>query len=338
MHLSRFSIAPALFLFLPFLLHAQGYSCEEELFPRKDKATRLYGYVNALSEYRVPPIFLKAKPFNGKCAVVQQGKRFGVINCDGHLIIPAEFEEIPSFSSGKGWVKKSGLFGLMSEQGRMLIQPQYEDVKEMNLYSGTATWVKKSGQWGLISRETGRMLLNPQYEDVTPISDSAAIGRSASSQDLIYTGDGRVIIKGMRSINKIAPGLFIFESAERKIGTFNSLAFIIQRPEFESIRLNGNYLQTRRNGKSGLRTLRNGIILEDRFDTIFSAQSGFYALKWGDSAQIADSRGKWNLPPAKYQQIDLLNSGFALIRQSGKTGCWNPREKKMDSASGRYAG
>jgi hypothetical protein len=132
----------------------------------------------------------------------------------------------------------------------------------------------------------------------------------------------------MRSINKIAPGLFIYESAERKIGTFNSLAFIIQRPEFESIRLNGNYLQTRRNGKSGLRTLRNGIILEDRFDTIFSAQTGFYALKWGDSVQIADNRGKWNLPPAKYQQIDLLNSGFALIRQNGKTGCWNPHDKK----------
>lgn len=328
MHPIRIFLLTSLILLTPIFVNAQGYGCEEELFPRKDKSTRLYGYVNALSEYRVPPSFLRAKPFIGKYAIVQQGKQFGVINCDGVLVIPAEYEEITSFFDGKGWVKKNGLYGLISEQGRMLIQPMYEGIKEMNIYSGSATWVKKAGLWGLISRETGRMLLNPIYDDVSPISDSAAIGRGASSQDLIYTGDGRVIIKGMRSVSKVAAGLFVYESTDRKYGTFNSLAFIIQRPEYESIKLNNNYLQTRRNGKSGLRTLRNGIILDEVFDSISPARGGFFSVQRGDSNQIFDSRGKRNLPPGKYGLAHVLNPEFALVSQGGKTGFWSPVKRK----------
>ncbi|HOY95525.1 MAG TPA: WG repeat-containing protein, partial [Catalimonadaceae bacterium] len=96
----------------------QSYDCEEELFSKKDKQTRLFGYVNAIGEYRIPPSFLKAMPFVGRNAVVQQGKRFGVINCEGILVVPADYEEIASFSNGKGWVKKGGLWGLADLKGR----------------------------------------------------------------------------------------------------------------------------------------------------------------------------------------------------------------------------
>ena len=316
------AIFPAIFFLLSLPIFSQSYQCEEELFPRKDKATRLYGYVNAIGEYRVPPTFLKAKPFVGKTAIVQQGNRFGIINCDGILVVPAEYDEIASFSNGKGWVKKNGLFGLMNEQGRLLIQPSYEEVKEMNAFSGTATWVKKAGIWGLISKENGRMLLNPRYEDVSAISDSAAIGRLNSIQDLVYSGDGRIIIQGMRSVRKISPGLFVYESTARRFGVFNSLAFTILRPEFSSVGLNWQFLQTRQEGKSGLRTLRGIPILEEKFDTISEFTDGFAFIRWADSAQIINSRGKKILPPERYGKISLLRDGFALVEKEGKTGFW----------------
>lgn len=310
------------------LILAQGFDCEEELFSRKDKSTRLFGYVNALGEYRIPPIFLKAKPFVGKTAIVQQGKSFGLINCEGILVVPAEYEEIASFFYGKGWVKKNGLFGLISDQGRMLIQPVYEDVKEMNTWSGSVTWVKKAGQWGLLNRETGRQILAPRYDDVSVISDSAAIARSGGLQDLVYTGDGRVIIQGMRMVKKLSQGLFLYESPSRLYGVFNNQAFICIHPEFESIRLNQNYIQTRKGGKSGLRSLRGSLVLEEKFDSISPLTGGFVALQWADSAQIRNPAGKWNLPPARYQRISILNSGFALVQQEGKTGFWAPDKKK----------
>jgi hypothetical protein len=311
-------------IFLLFSFHAfsQIYQCEEELFPRKDKATRLYGYVNAIGEYRVPPTFLKAKPFSGKTAIVQQGNRFGVIGCDGNLVIPAEYDEIASFTDGKGWVKKNGLYGLMNMQGRFLIPLTYEEVKEINVYSGTASWVKKGGLWGLISKENGRLLLNPRYEDVSVISDSAAIGRLNSAQDLIYSGDGRVIIQGMRSVRKISPGLFVYESSSRKSGVFNSLAFTILRPEFSSIRLNWQFLQTRTANGSGLRSLRGITVLEEKYDTISAFLDGYASIRRADSAQIISSRGNFNLPPGRYAQTMILKNGFAIVQKDGKTGFW----------------
>lgn len=332
MQITRFTgfLFVQLLLLLRFILpiQAQDYDCEEELFSKKDKATRLFGYVNALGEFRVPPLFLRAKPFIGKTAIVQQGNSFGVINCEGILIVPAEYQEISSFFGGKGWVKKNGLFGLISDQGRMLIQPVYEEVKEMNPYSGSVTWVKKAGQWGLLSRETGRQILTPRYDDVSVISDSAAIGRSGGLQDLVYTGDGRIIIQGMRSVKKLSSGLFLYESSSRTYGVFNSLAYICIRPEFESIRLNQNYMQTRKAGKSGLRNLRGTEILPMKYDSISPVTGGFIALRWADSAQIRDAAGKWNLPPGKYSNISLLNAGFALVSREAKTGFWAPDKKK----------
>ena len=94
-----------LFLWVAMPGFSQSYDCEEELFSKKDKQTRLFGYVNALGEYKIPPTFLRAKPFVGKNAIVQQGKMFGVLNCEGILVVPADYEEIASFSNGKGWVK-----------------------------------------------------------------------------------------------------------------------------------------------------------------------------------------------------------------------------------------
>ena len=332
LHNKRFSLLfqIGICLLFPAALLAQGYDCEEELFSKKDKKTRLFGYINALGEYRVPPVFLKAKPFVGKTAIVQQGNRFGVINCEGILVVPAEFEEIASFSNGKGWAKKGGLYGLVNEQGRMLIQPMYEEIKELNLYSGVATWVKKAGFWGLISKETGRMLLAPKYEDVSIISDSAAIGRLNSLQDLIYTGDGRVIISGMRSLKKVGPGFFIYESKERTFGAFNSLAYITLRPQFSSIVLNWNYLQTKLEGKSGLRTLKGAELLPERFDSISPFIKGFAVTKVADSVQIINSRGEYCLPTARYSSAQVLNADFALVELDGKTGFWIPSRKKWN--------
>ncbi|HRH35891.1 MAG TPA: WG repeat-containing protein, partial [Catalimonadaceae bacterium] len=165
---------------------SQTFDCEEELFSKKDKKTRLFGYVNMLGEYRVPPTFLKAMPFSGKYAVVQQGKKFGVINCEGILVVPADYDEIASFINGKGWMKTNNLWGLVDFKGKILIQPTYEEVQEINTFNGTVTWVKKGGLWGLISRETGRMLVAPSYEAISTLSDSAGIGRKNGLQDLGY--------------------------------------------------------------------------------------------------------------------------------------------------------
>jgi hypothetical protein len=144
-----------------------------------------------------------------------------------------------------------------------------------------------------------------------------------------------VIIQGMRSVRKISPGLFAYESSARKFGVFNSLAFTMLRPEFSSVVLNWQFLQTKSTSGSGLRTLRGIPVLEEKYDTISAFQDGFASIRWADSAQIINSRGKFNLPSGKYGKITLLKDGFALVQKEGKTGFWLA-EKKVWHTEPRY--
>lgn len=297
-------------LILP--VSAQNYDCEEELFSKKDKKTRLFGYVNAIGEYRIQPVFLKALPFVGKNAIVQQGKKFGVINCEGVLVVPADFDEIASFSNGKGWVKAAGKWGLMDARGKMLIAPTYEEVKEINMVSGQSTWVKKAGKWGLISKENGRFIVQPTYDDISNLSDSAGIGRLSGFQDLVYYGDGRVIISQMRQVVQVSPSLFLYKSKEGFSGAFNSLAFILIRPEWDFIRPNRLLLVVGKGAKRGLRGLRGQEILPCIYDSITPFEEGYTGVLADKIWRIATTAGKFLEGENRFSFLSLFKGGIAM--------------------------
>lgn len=316
------------FLLIGIKLPAQPFDCEEELFSKKDKKTRLFGYVNMLGEYRIPPSFLRALPFSGKYAVVQQGKKFGVINCEGVLVVPADYDEISAFINGKGWVKQNGKWGLADIKGRLLIQLQYDDVQEINTFNGTVTWVKKNEQWGLISRENGRMLVNPQYETVGSISDSAGIGRKGGFQDLVYYGDGRIIISKMRQVKKVGAKLFIYQQENRKFGVFNPLAFITIRPDWDTIFLNGTVLQVKKEGKFGLLNLRGNEIVPLEFSFISQEEAGFFGVIKDGNFMVINGNGKVQSPETPFENGTLLPTQLAILKKGNNAGIWDLKKKK----------
>lgn len=319
-----------LYFFIGHSVFAQPFDCEEELFSKKDKQTRLFGYVNMLGEYRIPPTFLKALPYSGKYAVVQQGKKFGVINCEGVLVVPADYDEIASFINGKGWMKMNGKWGLVDGKGRVLIQPQYEDVQEVNTFSGTVTWVKKNDMWGLINRENGRMLVNPQFETYSSISDSAGIGRRAGLQDLVYYGDGRIIIGGMRQVKKVGAKLFIYQHENRQFGVFNSLAFITVRPNWDTIFLNQSFFQVKKDGLFGLLNVRGTEIFPVEYSQISQGQGAFFGLVKDKQFTVLDVNGKKHSPEGQFSSGSIFGSNWVHLQKGESGGIWNLKNQKWE--------
>ena len=316
------------FWIISFPIFSQTFDCEEELFSKKNRKTRLFGYVNAIGEFRIPPRFLTAKPFVGKHAIVQEGKSFGIVNCEGVLVLPAEFEAIASFSNGKGWVKKMGLWGLADVKGRMLIQPSFEDVKEVNTFNGNVTWVKKAGLWGLVSKENGRFLVQNQYDDISSISDSAGIGRKAGNQDLVYYGDGRVIISGMRQVSRISTNIFLYQSAEGKFGTFNPLAYILLRPVWDGIEYNLPLLKVKRDNVFGLLSVRGETVLEPQFDEIQNFIGGFAIVRKGRNFKVVSTKGEYVSPEGEYSFAEIGKSATSIFSNREKSGIWDLKNKK----------
>lgn len=308
------------------LANAQYFDCDEELFPRQDKQTKLYGYVNFIGEQRVPASFIRAFPFEGKYAIVQQGKKYGVLNCNGRLTVPAVYDGFLSFVNGKGWARTGELWGLVDQTGRNLIAPTYEQAIEVNP-RGEYTWVSKADKWGLISKENGRFIVPLEYDTYSNMSDSAGIVRKGSAFSIVYYGDGRKIYSDLKSVRKVAPELYIFQKNDGKYGVVTSLAYTLIRPEYDSLFLHQGLFYTKMQGKWGIRNLRGAELVANSYEHIGLMHDGLAEMRKNGLYAWLNIAGKETESPS-YTFADNPKSGLSIVAKGGKMGVYAPLSKK----------
>lgn len=267
-----------------------GYDCEEELFPRYDKATRTYGYVNVVGQWRVEPAFTKAERFQGRLAVVQRGTKFGLLNCQGQLAANTIYDEIQNFVNGRGWARQGTLWGLLDDKGRLVVPPAFEDIRPV-APRNELTWVKKKGIWGVFSKDRLKMLVEPRYDACRSLSDSLGLGLQGGYIAPIYLGTGQVIYDSCTVFEKAGGNTYRF-SYRKKDGLMSADGSVLMRPEYDTLRAYKNYILACKNGRWAVASLLGK--LESGFD--------FDAMKGSEALLIAARKGdKWGylLPGGK---------------------------------------
>lgn len=282
-------------LFVAPLAQAQlrtgaGYDCEEELFPRYDKATRTFGYVNMVGQWRVEPAFTKAERFQGRLAVVQRGTKFGLLNCQGQLAANTIYDEIQNFVNGRGWARQGTLWGLLDDKGRLVVPPAFEDIRPV-APRNELTWVKKKGVWGVFSKDRTKMLVEPRYDACRSLSDSLGLGLRSGYIAPIYLGTGQVIYDSCTVFDKAGGNTYRF-TYRKKDGLMSADGSVLMRPEFDTLRAYKNYILACKSGHWAVASLLG--TLETGFD--------FDAVKGSEALLIAARKGgKWGyvLPSGK---------------------------------------
>lgn len=267
-----------------------GYDCEEELFPRYDKATRTFGYVNMVGQWRVEPVFTKAERFQGRLAVVQRGTKFGLLNCQGQLAANTIYDEIQNFVNGRGWARQGTLWGLLDEKGRLVVPPAFEDIRPV-APRNELTWVKKKGIWGVFSKDRLKMLVEPRYDACRSLSDSLGLGLRSGYIAPIYLGTGQVIYDSCTIFDKAGGNTYRF-TYRKKDGLMSADGSVLMRPEYDTIRPFKNYILACKSGHWAVASLLGK--LETGFD--------FDAVKGSEALLIAARKGgKWGyvLPSGK---------------------------------------
>jgi hypothetical protein len=315
-----------LFVLVQGFSHAQLYDCEEELFPKQDKQTRLWGYVNFIGEWRVDPVFIKAYAFEGKNAVVMKGTKFGVLDCSGKLVVMPVYDQFASFSDGKGWAKAGNVWGLVDKKGKVLIAPTYDEVREVNP-TGIATWVRKGDKWGLMTKETGRFIIPLEYDNFQNLSDSAGILRKENNWFIGYYGDGRLIYSHLSRVSKLNNRLVAFKNSEKKWGIVDVLAYTIVRPQFDSLYLNGPFIVVKSDQKYGLKTLRGQDLAPAEFDDIRAFVDGAAPVKKQNTWGFVNAAGKTGVWPG-LQAAGLTYASVSVAQQNNKWGLYSLRQAK----------
>lgn len=328
-------------LFATHLAQAQlrtgaGYDCEEELFPRYDKATRTFGYVNMVGQWRVEPAFTKAERFQGRLAVVQRGTKFGLLNCQGQLAANTIYDEIQNFVNGRGWARQGTLWGLLDDKGRLVVPPAFEEIRPV-APRNELTWVKKKGVWGVFSKDRLKMLVEPRYDACRSLSDSLGLGLRSGYIAPIYLGTGQVIYDSCTVFDKAGGNTYRF-TYRKKDGLMSAGGSVLMRPEYDTLRAYKNYILACKSGRWAVASLLGK--LETGFD--------FDAVKGSEALLIAARKGgKWGyvLPSGKvyvpFEYEDAITAhGLYYGLQKGKgPNSWAllRTDEKMKAEDFRYA-
>lgn len=145
---------------------------------KKDKATKLFGYIDKnTKDWVIPPSFHKAKNFEGDRAIVTIEKQDGLIDDTGNFILPAEFNRIVIDHSnhvvqGQRFVLVGGrslcasnvvrLWGLYGMDGREIISPAYDSRFSFNRRGVSSACLASNRMYGLVSID-GRVLAPFRY-------------------------------------------------------------------------------------------------------------------------------------------------------------------------------
>ncbi|HIY68423.1 MAG TPA: WG repeat-containing protein [Candidatus Alistipes intestinigallinarum] len=144
--------------------------------PAEDPATGLYGYINDLGMWTIPPRFESVQSFGSHgMARVRLGGRYGAIDPSGQFVIPAVFSSSSDASAAmqsivKGrmtglelWAQEdsaTGLYGYLDHYGRWAIAPQFRRASAFN--RNLAVVQVSDGRWGAIDLR-GAMVVQPRF-------------------------------------------------------------------------------------------------------------------------------------------------------------------------------
>lgn len=305
-----------------------GQNCPEDLIPRQDNKSRLYGYSNLAAEWIIPAHYVKVYPFIGNKAVVMLGTKLGVINCEGYLVIPAEYDDFTIFNVDKTWAKKAGTWSLINDKGQKLINEEMSDVHTIQA-EYDFIWVKKDKLWGIFSERSFKFIAKPQFDMFQTLSEAASIVKLGDSLGVISHEDGTYFIKpNIQNIIKINKTAFAFKQAG-KWGVFDDEGAIWMQPNYDTIYVTTSKLLTvRKDNQWGIIDFKEKEVLPIKFQEVGAFSNGLSKVKLNDKYGFVNQHGK-TIIPIIYDTAHDYKNGNAIVMQNGKYGIIDGNNKAI---------
>ncbi len=113
----------------------------------------------------------RATSFYHGLAIVQVGKKFGLIDKKGAYFVQPTYDDLSFFSGGLAVVKINGRYGYISESGQVAIPAKFDKAES---FSGGLAVVKIDGKYGYIS-ESGKVAIPAKFDKAESFSDGLAL-------------------------------------------------------------------------------------------------------------------------------------------------------------------
>ncbi len=146
-----------------------SYSTAQDIYPRMDQSTELYGYADADDNWIISAQYQYAGVFVDGVAKVQKNDLYGLINRSNALIVPIAYAEMGDASFGLVMAKNAvnGKYGYFDLNGKKVIDFIYEGA---NYFSSGLAGAKQNGKWGFIDTK-GKVVIPFQFDAIVLDAD-----------------------------------------------------------------------------------------------------------------------------------------------------------------------
>ena len=313
--------------------NAQGYDCEEPLFPRYDKKTRLWGYTSINRQYIVPPTYTQAWVHQERYAIVLMGTKYGIIDCNGTLVVPAEYDDIDYFNMGRGWGKKDNLWALINNKNKQLTPHIFAEIKPISERK-SATWVKKGTKWGMFDKDNIKYIIDPQFDAVNSLGDSAAIVKRGNEFAIVDYDYNTVVLDKIEFIFNITENYLAYRRLG-KWGIIGKSARSLLVPKYDTVFKEGDFFVTKLDGKFGLYSLRGKQAADEQLSAVGKANEGFLPYqkqgKWGFAKLALKPLGE-----LLFEEAGFVQDAVAIVKLDGKYNLYRPATKQLVSRKYAY--
>lgn len=295
----------------------------QNLSPKKDKATKKYGFVNKADEWVIQPIYEDADKFKDGIAHMYMNKKTGLISETGVILFEPKFDDIEKFKDNIAIVKDNKKYGFIDNTGKVLSEPIFDEIEKFTT-DGIAI-IKNNKKSGLI-KNNGTVLLDPKFDDIESFSGDVANVKNGNLWGLIDK-TGKVIFDAefIAKLEFNSKGLSVAtKKGESGLGKFG----IVKRDgtvvlDFNQILIRveaQKFFVNKESGKweifDASATSLSGEFEEfSRFDESLTAKSrfivsGMIAAKQNGKWGFIDETGK-TLIPFQYDRVGSDNFAFS---------------------------
>jgi len=106
------------------------------------------------------------------------------------------------------------------------------------------------------------------------------------------------------------------------------LAYILIRPEWDSLFLNMPHIQVKRDNKFGIKTFKGNDILEAKYEQISKFVDGFLTTRILNNWGIYSTTGLNCGPQMELNQAEIGKGGKAIVSNKNSSGLWDLKQKK----------
>ena len=201
-------------LLISIVLAAAVVVGAQNLKPKKDKATKKYGYVNPADEWVVEPTYDDADKVKNGYGVIYKDKKRGLIDETGKVIVEPRFDDIDKFKEGYAQVELNDKKGLILPDGKVLFEPQFDKIDK---FSDGVAEVKTGDKYGLISN-SGKVLFEPQFDRLTSFDKEGVADVETADKWGLINRDGKMLFEPQFSerLRFLANGLAIAQKGTSK--------------------------------------------------------------------------------------------------------------------------